>query len=210
MTKRMTQESSPNQSRKKRSQDQILKAATKLFSAYGFRHTTMEGIAQEAQVAKATAYAYFPNKEEAFAAVIKHVGLDFIERAEAAAVRATTPEGAVLASLSTKQLAMYALVNSSPHATELLEAIARNPSDAYDSVHTRYVSSLAKLLRRCPTVGPRQVKSIALLLDHAAHGLSARTGGAAELKTFLGLLVERVVGPATKKPTSKSIKLASG
>jgi hypothetical protein len=49
------------------------------------------------------------------------------------------------------------------------------------SAHVAYSSSLAKWLKRCPSVGPRRAAIIAELLDHAP--------------TNLALLVERAVGP---------------
>ncbi|WP_461603834.1 TetR/AcrR family transcriptional regulator [Aeromonas salmonicida] len=50
----------------------ILKAATSVFLAYGFSAATTDMIQRESGVSKATMYAYFPNKEVLFAAVIEH------------------------------------------------------------------------------------------------------------------------------------------
>ncbi len=183
----------PKSPRQERSRLQLLEAGTRLFSRYGLRRTTMEGIAQEAQVAKATAYAHFHNKEEAFTAVCQHVGLDFLARAEAAAAKAETPEAAVLASLTAKKVAMYELVHRSPHAADLLDAIAGQAAAGCDSIHALYIKSLAKLLRRCPSVPPRSATNISTLLDYSASGLAARVATAAELEERLALLVRLVL-----------------
>ena len=45
---------------------QIIEAARKLFSKYGFRKVTMDEIAREANVTKKTVYTYFSSKEELF------------------------------------------------------------------------------------------------------------------------------------------------
>ncbi|HEV2302884.1 MAG TPA: TetR/AcrR family transcriptional regulator [Stellaceae bacterium] len=50
--------------------ESILAAAKKSFLAHGFGAVSMETIAREAQVSKATVYAHFANKEELFGAVI--------------------------------------------------------------------------------------------------------------------------------------------
>lgn len=41
----------------------ILKASRKLFSAKGYENTTIEDVAEYAEISKATLYNYFPNKE---------------------------------------------------------------------------------------------------------------------------------------------------
>jgi TetR/AcrR family transcriptional regulator, mexJK operon transcriptional repressor len=50
--------------------ESILEAAKKSFLAHGFGAVSMEAIAREAQVSKATVYAHFSSKEELFGAVI--------------------------------------------------------------------------------------------------------------------------------------------
>lgn len=48
----------------------IVEAATRLFLSRGFSETTMEAIAQEAGVSKATLYAHYGSREDLFSAVI--------------------------------------------------------------------------------------------------------------------------------------------
>ncbi len=48
---------------------QILDGASKSFTALGFDATSMNDVAREADVSKATLYVYFANKEQLFAAV---------------------------------------------------------------------------------------------------------------------------------------------
>lgn len=180
--------------RQRRTRQRLLEAGTRLFSTYGLRRTSMEGIADEAGVAKATAYAHFDNKDAVFAAVVDWASQQMIDRAEAAAAKARTPEQAVLASLTHKQLEMFELVHRSPHAAELLEAIDGAGAEQARAAHRRYEASLARHLGRAKGVGPRQAKSVAALLDAAAWGLAGRATDAAGLKASLTLLVQRVVG----------------
>jgi TetR/AcrR family transcriptional regulator, mexJK operon transcriptional repressor len=49
---------------------QILAAAGRLFMAQGYGATSMDGVAREAGVSKATLYAHFAGKQELFAAII--------------------------------------------------------------------------------------------------------------------------------------------
>ena len=52
-------------------EEQILKAARKLISKYGFKKVSMDEIAQEANVTKKTVYAYFDSKESLLNALIR-------------------------------------------------------------------------------------------------------------------------------------------
>lgn len=47
-------------------EQQIIEAARKLFSKYGFKKVSMDEIAREANVTKKTVYTYFSSKEELF------------------------------------------------------------------------------------------------------------------------------------------------
>jgi AcrR family transcriptional regulator len=53
-----------------RTVQRIFEAANRLFLSRGFSDTTMEAIAQEAGVSKATLYAHYGSRDELFAAVI--------------------------------------------------------------------------------------------------------------------------------------------
>ena len=52
----------------------ILAAASRLFREHGYGVTTMDAVAREADVSKATVYVYFSGKRELFAAVIAEEG----------------------------------------------------------------------------------------------------------------------------------------
>jgi AcrR family transcriptional regulator len=53
---------------------QILTAASRLFREHGYGSTSMDAVASEADVSKATLYVYFSGKRELFAAVIAEEG----------------------------------------------------------------------------------------------------------------------------------------
>lgn len=57
----------PAQQRKRR---QVLDAAAELFMAQGYGATSMDAVAAQARVSKATLYAYFAGKDELFAAMV--------------------------------------------------------------------------------------------------------------------------------------------
>ncbi|MCH7322832.1 TetR/AcrR family transcriptional regulator [Solibacillus sp. MA9] len=52
---------------------EILQAATKSFSLFGYKATTIEQVAKIANVGKGTIYTFFSNKEELFREVVLHL-----------------------------------------------------------------------------------------------------------------------------------------
>jgi AcrR family transcriptional regulator len=153
----------------------------------------MEAIAQEAGVAKATAYAYFDNKEAVFGAVCAEIAKGLEEAADAAAREAKTPELAVRASLLAKFTRLYEAVHASPHAKELVEA--SQVEDEVDRARARYLRRMQKSLKNCRAVGgPGAAREIAETLEAAAEGITARARDARDLRAKLTLLVTRVLG----------------
>lgn len=60
----------------------ILQAARKRFAHYGFSKVTMDEIAGDVELGKASLYYYFPTKEELFKAVVYQEQTEFIKRIE--------------------------------------------------------------------------------------------------------------------------------
>ena len=82
------------QSEQKR--QQILMAAAGLFLRQGFEATTMDAIAREAGVSKATVYAHARNKQELFAGIVSARCLHVYQSVDAAAPGAASAEDALL------------------------------------------------------------------------------------------------------------------
>lgn len=60
----------------------IIKAARERFAHYGFSKVTMDEIASDIAMGKASLYYYFPTKEELFRAVIEQEQSEFVEDIE--------------------------------------------------------------------------------------------------------------------------------
>src|SRR6478672_7145660 len=65
----------------------IVLAGLRLFTQYGYRKTSIDDIAQAAQVAKRTVYLHFENKAAVFLAILEYLG-DRVRQRFAAAERA--------------------------------------------------------------------------------------------------------------------------
>jgi AcrR family transcriptional regulator len=60
----------------------IVQAATKSFSLFGFKATTMDQVAKLANVGKGTIYTFFKNKEELFEEIVSTLVKEMITEAE--------------------------------------------------------------------------------------------------------------------------------
>src|SRR5580698_10053435 len=58
----------------------IVLAGLELFTRYGYRKTSIDDIAQAAQVAKRTVYLHFENKAAVFLAILEYLGGQVRER----------------------------------------------------------------------------------------------------------------------------------
>ncbi|WP_100330539.1 TetR/AcrR family transcriptional regulator [Bacillus xiapuensis] len=67
---------------------QIIEAATKSFSLFGYKATTMDQVAKLANVGKGTIYNFFSNKEELFNEIVQSL----ITEMRKAAEKATAPQ----------------------------------------------------------------------------------------------------------------------
>lgn len=62
----------------------IVEAATKSFSLFGYKATTMDQVAKIANVGKGTIYTFFKNKEELFNEIVSSLVKEMISEAESA------------------------------------------------------------------------------------------------------------------------------
>jgi AcrR family transcriptional regulator len=150
---------------------QLIEAAGELFRANGFRAVTMEAVAAHAQVAKATLYSYFPDKETLFAAVAVEV-TDRIADALRRELAAGGPlDERLTRALVTRHKMVFDLVDGSPHARELMytrDLVARAPVLRTDAA---MIAALEAALRE-DAVLAKQAGTIAMTLFFGAVGVS--------------------------------------
>ncbi len=99
--------------RKKKEQVEksILESARRLFARFGLKKTTMDDIAQQAGVGKATIYYYFRDKEEVFLKVIQKEADELLVRLEQAIAEYENPELKLKAMILERAVALAELVN---------------------------------------------------------------------------------------------------
>jgi AcrR family transcriptional regulator len=156
----------------------ILDAALELFRQYGYRRTSMEDIAQTANVAKGTLYIYFKSKDELFEALARRLSAQVEQDLKAALARDLPLEDKVLELLDAKLGFVYRWVLSSPHAAELTDPTSRLPDDVFGPVDRALRQSLADLFKDGVIRGEIDLAAAGLTPDSAVDTLLAAAHGA--------------------------------
>jgi AcrR family transcriptional regulator len=99
--------------------NRIVDAARHLILKNGLKGTSMEAIAREARIAKPTLYAYFPDKESVYAAIIDALNMDLRSTFHAALAGPGDAASRIGNALATKYQLISDLLAGSPHAAEL-------------------------------------------------------------------------------------------
>jgi AcrR family transcriptional regulator len=90
---------------------QILAAACRQFTRFGFSKVAMHDIAGEIGLGKATLYYYFPTKEELFQAVLENEHKNFLCELEGAAAKKTRAAKKIRNFVSMKMDNFYSMTN---------------------------------------------------------------------------------------------------
>jgi AcrR family transcriptional regulator len=156
----------------------IVLAGLQLFTQYGYRKTSIDDIAQAAQVAKRTVYLHFENKAAVFLAILDYLG-DQVRQRCAAAERA----GGMAVDRLTGMLDAYfgmgfELFSKSEHMPELEETFSKLARSRIGDLNTEYHERLARFLRSLEKTGeiggPPQgltVEQIVYIVIRAAEGV---------------------------------------
>src|SRR5882757_8120204 len=141
-----------------------IRTAEELFKKVGFRAVTMELVAREANVAKATLYSYFKNKDELFLAVCARMARLLCGAVEQALMRSDAPLDARLAdAIVAKHRPVFTLVRGSPHAAELFSYTHSMAGEIFADLDLKIVEMLSAAMAQDPALSPR-AKQIARAL----------------------------------------------
>src|SRR5262245_61465277 len=166
----------------------IVRAADALFRANGFRGVTMEAVAREAAVAKATLYSYFRDKDALFVAVSSRM---------AAILRKAFADAIGAAGKTLDQRATDAIVGRyrmgweyqrSPHGEELVSHKHQLAADHFTQAIAAMVAQLEMVLREDPALAPDAAR-LARAVFYGSAELAARSDSLAALEADIGVFV---------------------
>jgi AcrR family transcriptional regulator len=176
-----------NKAGNEETRQRIVDAAIRLFTRYGFKRTSVDWLAREANVAKPTIYAYFQDKEAVFRAVVVSACAAILQEARTAS--GASIEERVAAMLSAKFTRYWELVQSSPHAPELIDSQSRLGAEIVQESDRVFRQLLARTLAQARELRPARLGltagQAAQLLIRAASGAAYDATSAAQHRRFV-------------------------
>ncbi|MGB8888754.1 MAG: TetR/AcrR family transcriptional regulator [Candidatus Korobacteraceae bacterium] len=125
----------------------IVLAGLQLFTRYGYRKTSIDDIAQAAQVAKRTVYLHFANKAAVFLAILEYLAGQVRQRCAAAELAVGTPVDRLTELLDAYFGMAFDLFSKSEHLPELEETFSKLARTKIGALHAEYRERLARFLR---------------------------------------------------------------
>ncbi len=158
-------------------QNAIVLGGLKLFTQYGYRKTSIDDIAQAAQVAKRTVYLHFKNKAAVFLAILEYLGDQVRRRCSAAESAGGTAVDRLTALLDAYFGMGFELFSKSEHMPELEETFSKLARSRIGDLNTECEDRLVRFLRSLQKTGEiagpphgLTVEQIVRILSRAAEG----------------------------------------
>jgi AcrR family transcriptional regulator len=155
----------------------IVLAALELFTRYGYRKTSIDNIAQAAQVAKRTVYLHFESKAAVFLAILEYLGDRVRQRCATAESAGGTAVDRLTGLLDAFFGLGFDLFSKSEHMPELEEAFSKLARTRIGSLNAEYREQLVRFLRSLQKTGeiggpPRglTVERLVAILIRSAEG----------------------------------------
>jgi AcrR family transcriptional regulator len=172
----------------------IQEAAWQLVLRHGLRGMTMEALAREAGIAKATLYAQFPDKDAVIASVIDDMLVDLRTAFEAGMASQGTIADKIGAALAGKYGLIFRALEGSPHADEIFNEhhrYAARFAALDENIKADITSALAK-------AGAADAPMLARVVLGAAGGIARSVAGAAAIDGAIRLMCRRMITPEVK------------
>jgi AcrR family transcriptional regulator len=163
-----------------------IRTAEELFKKVGFRAVTMELVAREANVAKATLYSHFKNKDELYLAVCARMAGIIKGSVEQALLKADATLDARLAdAVIAKHRPVFTLVRGSPHAEELFSYTHSMAGHIFASLDKNILEMLGTAMAADPELAQKAAQ-LARALYFGGAELARRSETLAEMEQELG------------------------
>jgi AcrR family transcriptional regulator len=164
----------------------VIRSAEELFKKLGFRAVTMELVAREANVAKATLYSYFKNKDELYLAVCARMARILRDSVEQALMKPDTPLDARLAdAVVAKHRPVFTLVRASAHAAELLTYTHSMAGEIFANLDLEMLDLFRSAMADDPQLG-LNAEQFARALYFGSAPLASRSETTAQMEQEVG------------------------
>lgn len=140
----------------------ILQIARKLFTRYGLKKTSVDDIASEAKIGKATIYYYFKSKQEIFKSVVDREWLILKNAIREAISKEDSPDRKLRAFILTRISRMHELVNLYRVTKDIVTELLPDLEKIRKSHFTEELNILKEILSEGVNKGIFKVKRIEL------------------------------------------------
>lgn len=171
----------------------MVDAGQALFLRHGLHNVTMEAIAREAGVAKATLYGYFADRDAVFSAVIERMARVLRGRSEAAFAGPGEGWQRIAEALVAKHLAVFELLDGSPHAAELYAHRPAGAATHLGELDQWFEAQLREIVDAGAHRDDDPVRRADIVIA-AAEGVARRARRAEELAEGIRFLVRKLLG----------------
>ncbi len=167
--------------------EQIADAALRRFGRYGFKRSSMEDIAREAGLAKATIYLHFKGKDDVFRAMIERFAAGIDARCTAVMAQ-SLPFPDKLAALMLAHFATgYAAFGDGEHLLELkalMASIALRELQALERIFTVNATALLTQAASAGEISLGSLEPIGIVETLARAAIGAKMGTPPSLETY--------------------------
>jgi AcrR family transcriptional regulator len=168
--------------------DRLIEAAQTVFAREGLRGASMERIAAEAGVARATVYAYFTDKEDAFVQVAERLAQMLVDTVTQALAGEGSAGERIRGAIVAKKTLAYEVARQSPYAGDLLAAKDRLAGPVFAAADAHILAAVRAALGELGIDDP----AAATLLSASA-GVFHEAPDLATLQLRLTLLVDAML-----------------
>jgi AcrR family transcriptional regulator len=173
-----------------------IRTAEELFKKVGFRAVTMELVAREANVAKATLYSYFKNKDELYMAVCARMAGILRGSVEQALMKADAPlDTRLKEAVIAKHRPVFTLVRGSPHAAELFSYTHSMAGEIFAKLELEILEMLRTAMAGDAELAP-SAEQLARALYFGSAALANRSETTAQMELELGAFARAHVAGA--------------
>jgi TetR/AcrR family transcriptional repressor of mexJK operon len=127
--------------------DLIIKAAQKRFSHFGVSKTTMNEIADDLSISKASLYYYFPDKLNLYAAVLQKI-IETEESNGPDPLKEKDPQVALVSYLENRTKFIIQHYNILEYLKTLGTAVPKELEPIFSSARTREIKSIASIIKK--------------------------------------------------------------
>jgi AcrR family transcriptional regulator len=172
----------------------ILQAAWTLVLRQGLRGMTMEALAREVGIAKATLYAQFPDKDAVIAGVIDDMLVELGAAFDAGMAGKGSVAERVGAALASKYRFVTQALEGSPHADDIMNEHYRfAPRFAAFDQHVA-----AKIAAALASAGTTDAPALARIIIASAYGIACKLSSVDELDHAIRLMCRRMIAPEVR------------